>query len=174
MQSYRILRAGLVLVFLGKLFYNLTTRYDIDEHLATKKNNAVGISFGGYLIGLAVAISATLTGTTADIVTELAGIVITGILAIILLRLSMIINDYFVLFRFKVSGELAEKQNIGTGYVVGGMSIATGLMLSGVMTGSSVSLPMMLRDVAIYWGVGQIILILDGLLFPGYYTLRFT
>ena len=29
--------AGLILVFLGKLFYNLTTRYDIDEHLATKK-----------------------------------------------------------------------------------------------------------------------------------------
>jgi uncharacterized membrane protein YjfL (UPF0719 family) len=157
--------AGIVLVFLGKLFYNLTTKYDIDRHLTAERNSAVGISFGGYLVGLAFAISATLIGTTSDLLGELAGIVITGALSILLLRLSMIINDHFVLFTFKVGTEIAEEQNVGTGYVVGGMSIATGLMLSGVMSGTSSSLLFLLRDVVIYWAAGQVILIIDGLVF---------
>ena len=157
--------AGIVLVFLGKLFYNLTTRYDIDRHLTAERNSAVGVSFGGYLVGLAFAVSATLLGTTSDLLGELAGIVITGALSIILLRLSMIINDHFVLFTFKVGKEVAEEKNVGTGYVVGGMSIATGLMLSGVMSGSSSGLLFLLRDVVIYWAAGQVILIIDGLVF---------
>lgn len=157
--------AGLVLVFLGKLFYNLTTHYDIDRHLTAERNNAVGVSFTCYLVGLAFAISTTLRGTTGDLLGELAGIVITGTLSIILLRLSMIINDRFVLFTFKVGTEIADEQNVGTGYVVGGMSIATGLMLSGVMDGTSSGLLFLLRDVVIYWAAGQVILIIDGLVF---------
>ena len=157
--------AGIVLVFLGKLFYNLTTSYDIDRHLTAEQNSAVGVSFGGYLVGLAFAISTTLLGTTSDLLAELAGIVITGVLAIVLLRLSMVINDRFVLFTFKVGKEIAEEQNIGTGYVVAGMSVATGLMLSGVMSGTSSNLLLLLRDVVIYWAAGQLLLIIDGLVF---------
>ena len=157
--------AGIVLVFLGKLFYNLTTRYNIDRHLTTERNNAVAVSFGGYLVGLAFAISATLLGTTSDLLGELAGIVITGAMAIMLLRMSMMINDRFVLFTFKVSTEIGDEKNVGTGYVVGGMSIATGLMLSGVLSGTSGSLMLLMRDVMIYWAAGQLILIIDGLVF---------
>ena len=156
---------GLVLVFLGKLFYNLTTRYDIDRHLTAERNNAVGVSFVGYLVGLAFAVAATLAGTSGALLSELAGIVIAGVLSIVLLRLSMVINDTLVLHTFKVGTEIADEHNVGTGYVVGGMSIATGLMLSGVMTGTSSSLMLLLRDVVIYWAAGQVILILDGLLF---------
>ena len=147
--------AGIVLVFLGKLFYNLTTHYDIDRQLTTERNNAVAVSFGGYLIGLAFAIATTLLGTTSDLLAELAGIVITGAMAIVLLRMSMIINDRFVLFTFKVSREIGDEKNIGTGYVVGGMSIATGLMLSGVLSGTSGSLLLLIRDVMIYWAAGS-------------------
>jgi uncharacterized membrane protein YjfL (UPF0719 family) len=156
---------GVGLVFLGKLFYNLTTGYDIDRHLTAERNNAVGVSFVGYLVGLAFAVAATLTGTTGALVADLAGIVVTGVLSIGLLRLSMVINDKLVLHTFHVGTEIADEHNVGTGYVVGGMSIATGLMLSGVMTGTSSSLMLLLRDVVIYWTAGQVILILDGLLF---------
>ena len=77
----------------------------------------------------------------------------------------LITNDRFVLFTFKVGTEIADEQNVGTGYVVGGMSIATGLMLSGVMDGTSSGLLFLLRDVVIYWAAGQVILIIDGLVF---------
>ena len=157
--------AGIVLVFLGKLFYNITTHYDIDRHLTKERNDAVAVSFGGYLLGLAFAVSTTLLGTTSDLLAELAGIVITGVMAILLLRLSMLINDRFVLFTFKVSTEIGDEKNVGTGYVVGGMSIATGLMLSGVLSGSSGGLVLLIRDVVIYWAAGQLILIIDGLVF---------
>ena len=76
-------------------------------------------------------------------------------MAIVLLRMSMIINDRFVLFTFKVSREIGDEKNVGTGYVVGGMSIATGLMLSGVLSGTSGSLLLLIRDVMIYWAAGQ-------------------
>ncbi len=157
--------SGIALVFLGKLFYNLTTHYDIDRHLTRERNNAVAVSFGGYLIGLALAISTTLLGTTSDLLAELSGIVITGLMAIMLLRVSMMINDRFVLFTFKVSTEIGDEKNVGTGYVVGGMSIATGLMLSGVLSGTSGGLLLLIRDVMIYWAAGQLILIIDGLVF---------
>ena len=45
------------------------------------------------------------------------------------------------------------------------MSIATGLMLSGVLSGTSGSLMLLIRDVMIYWAAGQLILIIDGLVF---------
>ena len=38
---------GLLLVFVGKLFYNLTSRYHIDHEISDSKNDGVGISFAG-------------------------------------------------------------------------------------------------------------------------------
>jgi uncharacterized membrane protein YjfL (UPF0719 family) len=156
--------AGLVLLFLGKLFYNATTRYDIDHEVADDQNAAVGISFAGFLIGLAFVVASTVVGAGGDLGTELISIGISGALAIVLLRASMIINDKLILHSFLVRKELQEK-NVGTGYVVAGSSIATGLILAGVMSGQSDGYGGLIVDVLIYWAVGQAILVVDGLIF---------
>ena len=157
--------AGLVLLFLGKLFYNATTRYDIDHEVADGQNAAVGISFAGFLLGLAFVIASTIVGAGGDLGNELISIGVSGALAIVLVRASMIINDKLILYSFLVRKELTEEKNVGTGYVVAGSSIATGLILAGVMSGSSDGYGGLIRDVVIYWAVGQVILVLDGLVF---------
>jgi uncharacterized membrane protein YjfL (UPF0719 family) len=157
--------AGIVLVFLGKLFYNLTTKYDIDRHLTAERNSAVGISFGGYLLGLGFVIAAAARGSGHGLLTDLINLVIVGIIAIFLLRLSGIINDRLVLHSFSTEHEMVQERSVGTGFVVGGMTVATGLMISGVMDGQSANYLSLLRDIAVYWLVGQALLVLDGLVF---------
>ena len=75
--------------------------------------------------------------TSDAVLNELIGILLFGLISIILLRLSMVINDWIILYKFKITHEITKEKNVGTGYVVGGMCIATGLMLSGVLSGES-------------------------------------
>ena len=156
---------GLILIFLGKIFYDITTAYNVNKHLAKENNNAVGISLVGYLIGLSLPISTILNSTSDSILNEVIGILLLGLILIILLRLSMLINDLIILYKFKIGHEIAEQKNAGTGYVVGGMCIATGLMLSGVMSGESEGISSLVIDIFVYWIFGQIILIIDGIVF---------
>ena len=157
--------AGLVLLFVGKLFYNLSTRYDIDQEVAEAQNPAVGVSFAGYLVGLAFVLAATVRGAGGNLGDALLGIAISGGLGIVLVRASMLINDKLILHSFLVRKELAEEKNIGTGWVVAGTSVATGLILAGVMSGQSDGYGGLVRDILIYWAVGQAILVIDGLVF---------
>lgn len=156
---------GLLLVFVGKLFYNLTTRYHIDREISDNKNDGVGISFAGYLLGIGVVIAAAARGSGDALATELINLVVVGIIAIFLLRLSSVINDRLVLHSFSIEREMVQNRSAGAGFVVGGMTVATGLMISGVMEGQSTNYLSLLRDIAVYWVVGQAILVLDGIVF---------
>lgn len=156
---------GMLLVFLGKLFYNITTRYHIDHEIADNGNDAIGVSFGGYLLGLAFVIAGAARGSDATLLTDLVNLAFVGAVAILLLRLSGVINDWLVLHSFSIEHEMVQERSAGTGFVVGGMTIATGLMISGVMEGQSAGFLTLLRDLAVYWLVGQALLVLDGLVF---------
>ncbi len=156
---------GMLLVFLGKLFYNLTTRYHIDHEIADNGNDAIGVSFGGYLLGLAFVVAGAARGSGATLFTDLVNLAFVGAAAILLLRLSGVINDWLVLHSFSIEHEMVKERSAGTGFVVGGMTIATGLMISGVMEGQSAGFLTLLRDLAVYWLVGQALLVLDGLVF---------
>ncbi len=156
---------GMLLVFVGKLFYNLTTRYHIDHEIADNGNDAIGLSFGGYLLGLGFVIAAAARGSGGEMLTDLVNLVVVGVIAILLLRLSGVINDRLVLHAFSTQHEMVEERSAGTGVVVGGMTVATGLMISGVMEGQSANYLALLRDIAVYWLVGQALLVLDGLVF---------
>ena len=156
---------GAVLLFVGKLVYDLTTPYLLKEQITGVGNSAVSLALAGYLLGLALALSGALLGVGDDLVPEVINILIVGCLAIVLLRISGFLNDKLVLYTFSTTKEMVEDRNAGTGFVVGAMTLSTGLMISGVMLGSSSSVLTMIRDVAVYWALGQVILILDGLVF---------
>ena len=156
---------GMLLVFLGKLFYNLTTRYNVDREVVDNQSDPIGISFGGYLLGLAFVIAAAARGSSDELLTDLINLAVVGIVAIFLLRLSGIINDRLVLHSFSTTHEMVQERSTGTGFVVGGMTLATGLMISGVMDGQSANYLSLLRDILIYWLVGQALLVLDGIVF---------
>lgn len=79
-----------------------------------------------------------------------------GLLAIVLLNVTIILNDKLILRKFKVQKEIIVDQNAGTGVVEGGSAIASGLIILGALSGEDRSIWLALC----FWGIGQLILLL--------------
>jgi uncharacterized membrane protein YjfL (UPF0719 family) len=162
-----------LLLLLGVMLFKKTLRYvrsdgepfGFDSELTSRDNPAFGIYFAGYVTGLAIALAGAPVGLGGDVVENMTTITINAFLAIVLMRLSVIVNDRLILTRFDDKKEIIEDRNAGTSFVYVGSFLATGLMINGVLTGESESLPLMVRDIVVYWVVGQAILILGGRVF---------
>jgi len=149
----------------GWYLFDKTVNFNLKDQLTQKDNPAVGSMISGYQLGLALALTGTLFGTGLNLFADLWYILSGGILSIILMRLSIFVNNWFILYRFHIDKEIIEDQNSGTGQVVAGSSIATGLILLGAQTGLSDSWILGIRDIIIYWFAGQVILVIGGLIF---------
>lgn len=157
---------ALVFFFLGKYLFDWSTpQFQDDLELTERDNPAFGVFFGGYMLGLALAISGAFFGIGASIVANLVNIGTSGIAAIVLLRFTMFIGDKFVLYKFAIAKEIAGDRNSGTGFAMAGLFIAGGLIIDGVMSGQSATYLGMLRDIVVYWAIGQAFLIVGGVLF---------
>ncbi len=155
----------LIGLFIAKLFYDWTTPYKFSHELTEKDNPAVGVSLAGYLIGAGIALGGALYSPSMSLLTDFAEVTLVAITTIVLMRISVYINDLAILHSFKITKELVTDRNTGVGFVVAGSSIATGLMLNGVLSGHSPTLAISIRDICVYWAVGQTILVLGGLFF---------
>ena len=150
------LGSSFVLFFIGKYLYQLFHRgYNVREELVEKDNLAFALAHTGYFIGLIAAIGGVMIGETAGLLTDLLYIFGYGIISLVLLNLSIIINDKIILRKFSVRKEICEDQNEGTGLLEGASSIATGLIIMGSVYGEGGGIDTLL----IYWLVGQILLI---------------
>jgi len=144
------------LFFIGKYLYQLFHRgYNVKEELVEKDNLAFALAHTGYFIGLVLAIGGIMMGETSGILIDLMFIGIYGFLALILLNLSIIVNDKIILRKFSVKKEITEDQNAGTGILEGASSVATGLIIMGSIYGEGGGID----TVLIYWVVGQVLLI---------------
>lgn len=156
----------IILLLIGKFIFNKTTRYDVDNELVNNDNPAFGVLLASYFLGVAIALS----GTTYSIsmmhpVSDFINMSIYGVLSLILMRLSILINDKFILYKFSVHKEIVIDKNCGTSFVVGGCCAATGFVISGALAGESISPIRGIIDLCIYWLVGQILLVLGGVVF---------
>ena len=150
------LASSFTLFFIGKYLYQIFHRgYNVQEELVEKDNLAFALAHTGYFIGLVLAIGGIMMGETEGLLIDLMYIGIYGIIALILLNLSIIINDKIILRKFSVKKEITEDQNEGTGLLEGASSIATGLIIMGSIYGEGGGIV----TVLIYWVVGQILLI---------------
>jgi uncharacterized membrane protein YjfL (UPF0719 family) len=154
-----------VLLLLGKEFFDRTTPYSIDTEITGRDNAAFGLCLSGYLLGLAIALAGGFSGTGTDLFYDLGILLVNGIASILLLRASIYVNDKWILSQFSVDREMIQDRNAGTGAVVAGTCIATGLLLNGILTGESAGYVSAVRDVLIYWVCGQILLIAGGQVF---------
>lgn len=154
--------SAFVLFWLGKLVKDLTTTsYSVREELVEKDNVALGVAMAGYFFGLIMAIGGTLSGPSQGLENDLIDIGIYGLLAIILLNLSRLVNDGLILHGFKVRDELIDDQNAGTGVVVAASYIATGLVIFGAVSGEIGGIV----TTVIFWALGQLALVLAGLMY---------
>jgi uncharacterized membrane protein YjfL (UPF0719 family) len=152
-------------LYVGKILFDRTTDYGADEELTTRDNPAVGTVLALYFLGVAVALSGLAYGFGASVRDDLLNVAIYGPLTLVLVRLSILINDKLILYRFSLHDEIVQDRNLGTAFVVGGGCVATGLTISGALSGESLSPLMGLVDLLYYYTLGQILLVVAGQLF---------
>ncbi len=161
------LTATFVLFFIGKIIYQLFhPAIKVNFQLVEEDNFAFAFSYVGYYIGLLLGIGAALIGEGEDdLILNLMDIGIYGLLAIVLLNLSIIVNDKVIFRKFKIKHELIVDKNIGTGIVEAGNSIATGLIILGAIHGDGHGAGGPIITAIIYWIIGQIIMFLVSLVY---------
>ncbi len=147
-----------LLFFIGKLVNDLLHReYKLTHELVEKDNPAIALAVAGYYFGLVIAIGGTLVGPTGGIVDDVIDLCLYGFLSIILLNISWYLCDFLVLHQFKVSDELIRDQNQGTGAVSCGISIASGLIIFGAVSGEGGNIWTAIG----FWALGQLMLIIS-------------
>ncbi len=150
-----------LIFFIGKMIYQLLhPSFNLEKELVKKDNLAFALSNVGYYAGLLIAIGGAIVGPSKGLINDMIEIGVYGVLAIILLNISVFISDKLILSRFSVRKEIIEDQNEGTGVVEGAVSVASGLIIFGAVTGESTSLAFGILTAVVFWLVGQIALIL--------------
>ena len=151
-----------IFLFIGKVINDLLHReYKLNFELVEKDNAALALAVVGYYFGLVLAIGGTIVGPSAGLVEDLFDLVIYGVLSIILLNISWFLCDKLILYKFKVSDELIRDHNQGTGAVSAGISVASGFIIYGAVSGEGGSI----WTVLVFWALGQVLLILAGLVY---------
>lgn len=150
------LAAVFVLLFLGKIVYNLLhPRFDVKDELFKKDNFALALAMVGYYFGLVLALGGVLAGESTSLTDDLLDIGLYGLLAIVLLNVSAVLNDKIILRKFDNTKEIIDDRNAGTGAVEAGHHIANGLIVAGAISGDGGTLWVSLA----FWGLGQVALI---------------
>ena len=148
-----------LLFFIGKMVYQLFhPKVKVAYELVENDNLAFAFAHVGYFIGLLLAIGSVMLGESEGLVNDLMGIGIYGLLSIVLLNLSLIINDKIILSNFDLKKEIFDDKNVGTGIVEGANAIATGLVVMGAITGEGYGELGPIVNVLVYWILGQVIL----------------
>lgn len=149
--------AVLVLFVVGKLVYDkLHPGFKLTKELFEQDNLALALAIVGYYLGLVLALGGVLAGEGVDLTGDLLDIFFFGLLAIVLLNLSAIINDKLILRKFNNEKEIIQDRNAGTGMIEGGNYIATGLITAGAVSGEETDL----ITVVVFWLLGQLALVL--------------
>jgi uncharacterized membrane protein YjfL (UPF0719 family) len=151
-----------IFFFIGKVVNDLLHReYKLNFELVEKDNAALALAVVGYYFGLVLAIGGTIAGPSVGLVEDLYDLAIYGILSIILLNISWFLCDKLILYKFRVSEELIRDHNQGTGVVSAGISVASGFIIYGAVSGEGGSI----WTVLVFWALGQVLLILAGLVY---------
>lgn len=135
---------SLIVLAIAKYLNDICVSYNLNEQLTKKDNRAIALSFSGYLFAVAIILAGVLGSPSTILETESAGMyllkdigntVLWSMIGILLLLLSRVINDRFLLPHFDNVKELETDRNIGVGAVQGSTYIATALIISGSLYG---------------------------------------
>ena len=159
LSSLVYLAACFVVFVAGHLVFILFRRsYNIQDELVEKDNAAFALVLCGYYLGLTFSIGGVIAGPSAGMESDLIDILVYGPLAILLLNLSALINDRFILSEFDIRKEILQDQNCGTGVVEFAVFVATGLNIFGALYGQGGSV----FTAIAFWALGQTVLVLIG------------
>ncbi len=155
-----------LLFILGKVVYQLFhPRVKVGYELVEHDNFAFATAYVGYYVGLLLAIGSAILGESYGLIEDLINIGIYGSLSIVLLNISLIINDKLILSKFDLKKEILEERNVGTGIVEAANAIATGLIVLGAIHGEGHGAGGPIVTAILYWLLGQGILFVTTLVY---------
>ena len=132
--------------------------YNIQNELVEKDNAALALTLAGYYLGLVFAIGGVVAGPSLGLAEDLVDFLVYGPLAVVLLNLSALINDRFILSKFQIRKEILEDQNCGTGVVELAVFVASGLNIFGAIYGHGGNI----FTAITFWVIGQAVLVIIG------------
>lgn len=160
--GFVMLIAFFVLFIIGKFVNDVIHKeYKLNYELVEKDNPALALAVVGYYIGLVLSIAGSMVGPSNGVINDLIDLAIYGFLSIILLNISWFVCDKIILSKFKISDELIRDQNLGTGAVSAGVSIASGFIIFGSVQGIGGNIWTVLG----FWLIGQVMLVLASILY---------
>lgn len=166
LATFVFLIASFVLFFIGKMVYQLFhPKFNVSHELVENDNLAFGVAYVGYFIGLLLAIGSAMMGEGTDLVTDLIDVAIYGGLSIVLLNLSIIINDKLILSKFNVKKEIIEDRNVGSGVVEAAVGVSTGLIILGAIHGEGFGTGGPIVTALLYWLMGMVLLFVTSLVY---------
>jgi uncharacterized membrane protein YjfL (UPF0719 family) len=158
--------AALAVFLVGKYLFDLSTpRIADDSELTAKDNPAFGVLWGGYMLGLALAVAATFSSLGPSVWDNVRDLGTSGLAAILLMRLSMLLGEKLLLRGLRLDSQITAERNMGAAFAFAGLMVANGLVIAGVMRGRSDTYLMELLDIVVYWAAGQAFLALAWLFF---------
>ncbi len=112
-----------------------------EDQLTDADNPAFGVALFGYFAGFTCVLVVLMPNVNeisdpADALNAYGEFFVYGFAALWLLRFSGYLNRKLILTRFDVAKELIADQNTGTGFVLAGSYLASGLVLAGAFAGS--------------------------------------
>ena len=125
----------LFIVVIAKWVKDRTTRFSIDEQITKEQNVAVAVTYFGYMLSISIVYIGALLGPSEGLVTDLVKVTSYSALGILLLNVSRVINDKFILYQFHNYKEIIEDKNAGTGAVQAGSQVASAMIIAASIHG---------------------------------------
>lgn len=173
---------GLMYVILGVFFIWLVKKVDdwrtreFDDDIEIDNGNvAVGLRRAGLYLGIAIALCGAMKGTSNGFFPDLFQLMIDGLIITGFMFSSRFVNDYIMLGNISNDQECVKaiitpdgkktKGNPAVGMVEAGMSVATGFILNGAISGTGGTFIEGIASAALFFILGQIALLLFGFLY---------
>jgi len=174
------LAAVFIILWIGKAIHDWITPFSIDDELTSSDNKALAVSFTGFLLAVAIVIVGVLTEPSPFIV-ETEGLsfqqrltvvgyglletAVWSIVGIGLLLIGRMINDRFILSRFRNVKEIVEDKNVGAGAVEFGTFVGTAFIIKAVIYGPVTHWAADLISTAVFFICAQAAFVLFGLFY---------
>lgn len=173
---------GLIYVIVGIFFIWLvkkiddwrTKEFDDDVHI-DDGNIAVGLRRGGLYLGIAIALSGAVDGSSKGFFLDLIQLLIDGLIITGFMFSSRFINDFIMLGNMNNDEECIKTfvqpdgtkvvGNTAVGMVEAGMYIATGFILNGSISGTGGTFIQGIASAVLFFIMGQLALLIFGFLY---------
>jgi uncharacterized membrane protein YjfL (UPF0719 family) len=156
-SAFSAVAIAAILIVVGKIFYLAA------NPRRRSSNNAIYIGIAGYLVAIGIALNCGVKLTGGE-QWSIGTVAIGGALSILFLKLSMLVNDKILVYKFDNTTEIVNN-NVAVAIVEASGLISIGFMLRGVLMSDSASFSDKFIDVFAYWLIGQVLFAAGGLIY---------